>query len=75
MCGMWGKRTGLKLVFSVAEVEPVDILLLLASSEGDAPKVAELLAAGASTGVKVSKPCACFIISSSVQLLVADVCC
>lgn len=34
---------------------PCDILLLLSSSEGDAPKVAELLAAGAHTEVKVRK--------------------
>ena len=35
---------------------PVDILLLLASSEGDEPKVVELLAAGASTEIKVICP-------------------
>lgn len=33
---------------------PCDILLLFAASEGDAPKVIELLAAGADTNVKVS---------------------
>ena len=32
---------------------PVDILLLFASSEGDAPKVIELLAAGADLNIKV----------------------
>lgn len=43
---------------------PVDILLLLASSEGDEPKVVELLAAGASTEIKVIHPFAhvqCFL--------------
>ena len=60
MCCIRGKDIWPNLGCSVAEVEPVDILLLLASSEGDAPKVAELLAAGASTDVKVSKPCAGF---------------
>lgn len=38
-----------------AGMAPCDILLLLSSSEGDAPKVAELLAAGAHTEVKVSR--------------------
>ena len=32
---------------------PCDLLLLMASAENDAPKVAELLRAGADTGVKV----------------------
>lgn len=35
-----------------AGIEPVDILLLLASSEGDTPKVVELLAAGANSNIK-----------------------
>ena len=37
-----------------AGMAPCDILLLLSSSEGDAPKVAELLAAGAHIGTKVT---------------------
>ncbi len=37
-----------------AGLAPVDILLLLASSEGDAPKVIELIAAGANLDTKVS---------------------
>jgi len=37
-----------------ADLAPVDILLLLASSEGDAPKVFELIAAGANLDTKVS---------------------
>ena len=32
---------------------PCDILLLLSASEGDAPKVTELLAAGAYSDIKV----------------------
>ncbi len=39
-----------------ADLAPVDILLLLASSEGDAPKVIELIAAGANLETKVSNP-------------------
>lgn len=39
-----------------ADLAPVDILLLLASSEGDAPKVIELIAAGANLDTKVSNP-------------------
>ena len=38
---------------SAAGIAPVDILLLLASSEGDTPKVVELLAAGATVDIKV----------------------
>jgi len=37
-----------------AGLAPVDILLLLASSEGDAAKVIELIAAGANLDTKVS---------------------
>jgi ankyrin repeat protein len=33
-------------------LEPVDLLLLMACSENDAPKVEELLRAGADTNVK-----------------------
>jgi ankyrin repeat protein len=35
-----------------SELEPVDLLLLMACSENDAPKVEELLRAGADTNVK-----------------------
>lgn len=35
-------------------IHPVDILLILASSEGDKPKIEELLRAGASITVKDS---------------------
>lgn len=35
-----------------AKIHPVDILLLLAASEGDKPKIEELLAAGAKIDVK-----------------------
>lgn len=42
---------------AAAGIEPVDILLLLASSEGDTPKVVELLAAGANSNIKVSLAC------------------
>lgn len=37
-----------------AGLAPVDLLLLMAAGEGDAPKVAEMLRAGAKTDVKVS---------------------
>lgn len=37
-----------------AGVAPADLLLLMAASENDAPKVAELLRAGADTSAKVS---------------------
>lgn len=36
-----------------AGLPPVDLLLLMAAGEGDAPKVAEMLRAGAKTDVKV----------------------
>ena len=45
-----------KLLKTAAGLAPVDILLLLASSEGDAPKVIELIAAGANLDTKVSNP-------------------
>lgn len=41
--------------YCAAGKAPCDILLLFAASEGDAPKVIELLAAGANTDVKVSQ--------------------
>lgn len=40
-------------MYAAAGIAPVDILLLLASSEGDAPKVVELLSAGATIDIKV----------------------
>jgi hypothetical protein len=36
-------------------LDPVDLLLLMAAKENDAPRVAELLRAGADVNVKVSK--------------------
>jgi len=45
-----------------AGVAPVDLLLLMAASENDAPKVAELLRAGAKLDSKVGCTCFCFYI-------------
>ena len=44
-----------------AGMAPCDILLLLSSSEGDAPKVTELLAAGAYSDIKVRHSCGLII--------------
>ena len=40
---------------SAAGTDAVDLLLLMAASENDAPKVAELIRAGATLSVKVSQ--------------------
>ncbi|KAL3145880.1 hypothetical protein ABBQ38_015250 [Trebouxia sp. C0009 RCD-2024] len=52
--GILAERGSYALLEDLLEsgMAPCDILLLLSSSEGDAPKVAELLAAGAHIGVK-----------------------
>lgn len=43
-------------MWGAAGLEPVDLLLVMAAAENDAPKVGELLRAGADTHVKVSAP-------------------
>ena len=49
---------GLCRVLCVAAgVAPADLLLLMAASENDAPKVAELLRAGADIGAQVRFTC------------------
>ena len=45
------------LISLAAGVAPADLLLLMAASENDAPKVAELLRAGADTSAKVGRQC------------------
>ena len=45
----------LSLSLFTVGLAPCDLLLLMASAENDAPKVAELLRAGADTGVKVRR--------------------
>ena len=44
-------------LLALGGVEPIDLLLLLAASEEDAPKVAEVLRAGADLDAKVSILC------------------
>ena len=42
-----------QLCGTVEGLKPVDLLLLMAASENDAPKVAELLRAGADASIRV----------------------
>lgn len=42
------------VVYCAAKTDPVDLLLLMAASENDAPKVAEVLRAGAKLEAKVA---------------------
>ncbi len=55
-----------------AGTAPCDILLLFAASDGDAPKVIELLAAGANIEVKVSQLARFFMHLKMLQLLACD---
>lgn len=45
----------LRSALSCAGLDPVDVLLLMAASENDSPKVEELLAAGANINIADNK--------------------